>query len=138
MADPEGIFRKIARNKAANIPQFEKLENHRQLVGQLQDAIEARRLELEGYAFGSLPVDDIADPFEAVRLAIREGDQQAIKSAALAAYKKGQFGAVRLAGEVNQRIALLMDHLQTYGELASLNQRVFLRFALAEPEGEPV
>jgi hypothetical protein len=138
MADPEDLFRKIARNKAANIPHFEKIENHRSLVDQLQEAIEARRLELEAAAFGELPVSDIADPFEAVRLAIREGDQEAIRAAALAAYKKGQFSAVRLAGEIDQDVARLVDHLETYGELANLNQRVFMRFALAEPDGEPV
>jgi hypothetical protein len=135
MKDPEIVFRKIARNKAANIPPFEKLENHRRLVGQLQEAIEARRLELETAAFGGLTVANIPDPFDAVRLAIRENDPQGIKLAALAGYKNGHHNAVRLAGEFDQDIAALLDHLRTYGELANLNQKVFMRFALAEPEG---
>ena len=136
--DPEGVFRKIARNKAANIPPFEKLENHRRLVDQLREVIEAQRLELEAAAFGELPVKDIPDPFEAVRLAIREGDPKAIRAAALAGYKNGHINAVRLAAEFDQDIAALVDHLETYGELMNQNQKVFMRFALAEPISEAV
>jgi len=135
MVDLEDLFRAISRNKAAAIPYFEKLENHRRLVDQLQAAIEKQRLWLESAAFGEIEPVIVNDPIGAVRQAIKDNDPLAIKAAALAGYKSNQINAVRLAAEFDQDIAALVDHLRTYGELANLNQRLFMRFALAEPEG---
>jgi len=135
--ETEDLFRAIARNKAAGLPFNEVVDNHRRLVGQLQDAIEKQRLDLEAAAFGGVTVENIPDPSRAVREAIKANDAQGLKAAALAAYQREIYIAVRLAGEFDQDIAALVDHLRTYGDLANLNQRLFMRFALAEPERRP-
>jgi len=136
MEEPEIIFRKIARNKGAALPYNERLKNHQLLIDSLHKAIENQRKHLENVAFAGVFIDtltDINDPFEAVRLAIHDHDYEGIRIAAAAGYKTGRWNAVRLAGEFDRDIENLVEHLKTYGPLANLTQRLFLRFALIAP-----
>lgn len=135
--DPiEALFEKIALNKSRGGPGA--LSKHKELADRLNNAIGERREALERAAFGELQPSQTQDPLGSVRYAIRVKDPEAIKQAALNAYVNKHFTAFRLAGEFDAEIAPLVDFLYTFGELASLNQRVFIRAAMADPPGERV
>jgi hypothetical protein len=130
--DPEEVLKKIYKNKA--LPYHEAIANHNALLAEYHQAVKDRLTELESAAFGDLEPAIVSKPLEAVRLALKDNDPQRIKTAAQAAYEQGRYPALRLAAEFDQDIAALVDHLETYGELQSANQRVFLRFALSPPQ----
>lgn len=130
------LFEKIARNK--RLGGTEAPAKHKQLVDKLNDRLGDRRQALERAAFGDLKPEPTQNPLGAVKWAIRANDPQAIKQAALNAYEVKHFTAVRLAGEFDQDIGALVDFMMTFGELATLNQQVFIRAALADPPRERV
>ena len=131
--DPETILLKIAKNKAKPQPYIEALANHKQLLAKLKQALANTRKNLEANAFKDTEQVYIINPFEAVRIAIKDHDPQALKQAARSGYDQRSYSALRLAAEIDQDISDLVDFLATYGELQTLNQRVFMRAALSEP-----
>jgi hypothetical protein len=130
--DPESVLKKIYKNKA--LPYHEAIANYNALLAEYHQAVKDQQAELEAAAFENIEPEIIPKPLEAVRLAIKENDPLAIKTAAQAAYEQGRYPALWLAAEFDQDIAALVDHLETYGVLASANQRIFLRFALSPPQ----
>lgn len=129
----ENLFFKIAKNKSKVQPYSEALANHNRLVDKLNKTLGERRDYLENLAFRELQPEPVNDPMQAVITAIKENDTEAIKQAGVNAYKSGFYTAFRIAAEFNHDLMSLAEFLETFGELASTNQRVFIRAALEAP-----
>lgn len=137
--DPETLLLKIAKNKAKPQPYTEAIANHKQLLTSLKQALAETRKRLEAKAFKDTEQVELINPFEAVRIAIKDHDHKALKQAARSGYDQRSYSALRLAAEIDQDISDLVDFLATYGELQTLNQRVFMRAALSDPpRGRPI
>ena len=117
------------------LPPIEAMARHKELVSLFQEQLADDLARLEAAAFGEIEPVIVNDPIGAVRQAIKDNDPQAIKAAALAGYEQGIYTVVRLAAGYDQAISDLADHLQTFGALANLNQRLFIEAILAAPEG---
>ena len=131
--DPEKILIKIVKNKAKPQPYIEAVANHKQLLAELKQILAEIRKDLEAKAFEDTEQVFIDHPFEAVRSAIKNNNPQTLKQAARSGYDQKAYSALRLAAEADQDINALVDFLATYGELQTLNQRVFMRAALSDP-----
>lgn len=127
----EDVLQKIVKNKRRG----DASAKHEKLLLQFQDQLAVTRARLEAAAFEDVEPVIVSDPIRSVRDAIMAGDNTALKAAALAGYEQDIYTAVRLAAEFDQDIAALVDYMITFGELASLNQRLFLESVLSAPEG---
>ena len=130
-------FSRLAKNKRKKQSVDQALEKHEALVQALYEHINIKRDLLRQAAFGELEPQAENDHMAAVREAIRDNDTEAIRQAGLNALAACHYTALRLAAEFDHDIAALIDFESTFGELASVNQRMFIDAALAPP-GERV
>lgn len=124
----DNIMRDININKTNRDPSSR--DAHEQLVEEFGELVD-RAIELcEKGAFGIEGIVDIDNPTETLRDAIRKNDDFLIRCSAFSAYKNEQYSVVRLASEFNDDIAILIDVLEMYGCLSSLNQKMFMKAML--------
>lgn len=129
-----GIFRSIMRNRRSSRPLDKRREVHEQLVERYRQEVEKREKQLAEIAFEGFIFQPVANPTSDILEAVEDRDFVNLKSAALAAYETKNYSALRLASQYDDDIRKLVDHLETYGDLADETQKIFLDFALAGPE----
>jgi hypothetical protein len=122
------------RNRKSNRPLDKKCEVHEQLVERYRVEVEKREKELADNAFEGFTFQPIANPTSDILEAVEDRDFVNLKNAALAAYETKNYSALRLASKFDDDIRELVEHLETYGDLADETQKIFLDFALAGPE----
>ena len=129
------IIREITNNRRYPGDFEAAIERHNKLRSKLDKAITRERERLTLLAFGDIEPDPEAKnhPLNAIRAAVKSEDKTRIKATARAAYEAGYYTTMELAGILDPSIAALLDFEYCYGPAASLNQQLFLKFALEAP-----
>ena len=128
------VLTEISRNrKREDLDTDEKQIEHDALVQKFFLTVQEREKKLADKAFEGFFPDHSLDPMQAVREAMQEHEIVNLKTAALTAYKLKHYNALRLAGTYDDDIGDLVDLMESYGDMADQENKVFLACLLADP-----